>query len=198
MKIVLIIAFVFSSLLTQAQQTNESVSIFDKKQRKDHSGLEIYNSNSEMKSYKKLGLGVSLGSATGLISLNAEINLDSNEALAIGLGAGPSYGTFSLGWKHNFEAQYLSPYTKLGYSKWFNSSGKNATASDILKRIFTDEELKSGKFNADFIYGGMGIEYNQLEGDLSGINLFGEVVVLTEITKSNFIPTGGLGIIYYY
>ena len=45
------------------------------------------------------------------------------EALVIGLGAGQSYGSFMVGWKHNFEAQYLSPYTKVGYSKWYSSAG---------------------------------------------------------------------------
>jgi hypothetical protein len=196
MKIFTAIVFLTISILAHAENSNESV--FDKKQKITQEGLELYSSNSEMKTYKKFGLGVSLGTTTGLLGLNGEINLDRYEALALGLGAGPSYGTFSLGWKHNFEAQYLSPYSKVGYSKWFNSSGKNATDSDVLKRIFTDEELRSGKFNADFIFGGMGIEYNQLEGDLAGVNLFGEVIMLSEISKSTFIPTGGIGIIYYY
>ena len=193
-----IIILIFLSTTTQAQSNSETTSVFTKKQQMDTEGIELYSSNTEMKSFKKMGLGLMLGSATGILGLNAEFNLDSNEALVIGLGTGPSYGTFSVGWKHNFDAQYLSPYTKFGYSKWFSSTGNSATDSDVLKRIFSDNELRSGRFGADFLMGGIGIEYNQLEGDMAGINFFGEMIMLAEITKSTFVPTGGVGIIYYY
>ena len=153
-----------------------------------------------MKSHKQFGAGVSVGGATGLLTLNAEINLDPAEALVIGLGAGTGYGTFGLGWKHNYEANYFSPYTKVSYSKWFNSSTSSGSAadSDILKRIFSDNELRSGKFDADFIVGGAGVEYNQLEGDLAGVNIYGEVMMMAELRKSTFIPSGAIGVIYYY
>ena len=196
-KLVIGLLLIFGTT-SMAEMTPQSQSIFSKSKKLDQEGVELYSTNSEMKIFKKLGLGFMMGGSTGLVGLNAEVNLDSTEAVFIGLGAGPSYGTFSFGWKHNFEGQYLSPYTKLGYSKWFNSSGSNATESDILKSIFTYEELKSGRFNADFAVGGIGLEYNQLEGELSGVNLFAEVLLLDEISKSTFIPTGGVGIIYYY
>jgi hypothetical protein len=190
-----VIAF---SICAQAQSGQESTSVFSKKQKFDHEGVELYSSNTEMKNFKKVGLGLMLGSSTGLLGLNAEVNLDGSEAVVIGLGTGPSYGSFLVGWKHNFEAQYLSPYTKVGYSKWFSSSGNSASDSDILKRVFTEEELKSGRFDADFLVGGIGLEYNQLEGDMAGVNFFGEIMMMEEISKSTFIPTGGVGIIYYY
>ena len=200
MKKIAIAFLIFFSTFVYAETNNsaESTSIFTKKQKLDREGVELYASNTEMKSFKKLGLGLMLGSATGVLGLNAEFNLDPNEALAIGLGAGPSYGTFSVGWKYNFDAQYLFLYTKVGYSKWFSSSGNSATDSDILKRIFSDKELREGHFGADFLTGGFGLEYNQLEGDMAGVNFFGEITLLAEITQSTFIPTGGVGIIYYY
>ena len=193
-----IIFLIFITGIVQAQTNSEATSVFTKKQQVDQEGVELYSSNTEMKSFKKLGLGLMLGGATGVLGLNAEFNLDANEALAIGLGAGPSYGTFSVAWKHNFDAQYLAPYTKLGYAKWFSSAGNSATDSDVLKRVFSDNELRSGRFGADFLIGGMGIEYNQLEGDLAGVNFFGELMMMAEITKSTLIPTGAVGIIYYY
>ncbi len=191
----LVLAFSMSAF---AQSSTESSSVFYKKQKFDHEGVELYGSNTEMKNFKKLGLGLMAGSSTGMLGLNGEVNLDGNEALVIGLGTGQSYGTFSLAWKHNFEAQYLSPYTKVGYSKWFNSSGRSATNSDVLKRIFSDQELQEGRFDANFLVGGIGLEYNQLEGDLAGVNFFGELVMMEEISKSVFVPTGGVGVIYYY
>ena len=192
------------ALNSVAQETTnmsaENESVFVKKQKFDQDGTELYSSNWDMKANKKIGLGVTIGGATGLLGLNGEINLDSSEALVIGLGAGPSYGTFSLGWKHNFEGNYLSPYTKVGYSKWFSSSNGSGSAadSDVLKRLFSSEELRANRFDADFVVGGGGIEYNQLEGELAGVNFFGEVIMMAEMRKFTFIPTGAVGVTYYY
>lgn len=178
----------------------EGNSIFSKKQKLEADGTELYKSNLEMKDYKKFGFGVSMGGATGLVGLNFEANLDPTEALALGLGSGPSYNTFAVAWKHNFIGNYISPYTKVGYSKWFNSSGRSSSAadSDILKRVLSDEEIRNNRFSADFIVASAGLEYNQLEGDLSGVNLVGELVLMTEMEKLTIIPSGAVGIIYYY
>lgn len=198
MKFILLIFTVLFSIAAQAQSEMESTSVFSKKQKFDNEGIELYSSNVQMKTFKKLGLGVALGSSTGLFALNGEVNLDGSEALVVGLGTGTGYGTLLVGWKHNFEAQYLSPYIKAGYSKWFSASGKDASDSDVLKNIFSEQDLKSGSFGADFFVGGMGIEYNQLEGELAGVNFFGEIMLMAEVSKATFVPTGGVGIIYYY
>lgn len=175
-------------------------SIFVKKQKIDQEGIELYSSNWDMKSVKVVGLGLTLGGSAGVIGLNGEVNLDPAEALVIGLGVGQSYGTFGLGWKHNFEGAYLSPYSKLGYSKWFGSSSGSGSAadSDVLKRLFSEEDLRSKRFDADFLTGGGGIEYNQLEGELAGVNFFGEIIMLAEVRTFTVIPTGAVGVTYYY
>ncbi len=189
-----------SSLSGAARNSSPSQSIFNKYQNFASDGVELYGSNLEMKSYKKFGIGLITGGATGLLGLNTEINLDSSEAVVIGLGTGPSYNSFNLGWKHNFIGNYLSPYTKVGYSKWFNSSGSSSSAgdSDILKRVLSRDEIKNNRFSADFFVASAGLEYNQLEGELSGVNFFGELVMLAELQKSTVIPAGAVGIIYYY
>lgn len=50
----------------------------------------------------------------------------------------------------------------------------------------------------NFLAGGAGLEYNQLEGNLSGINLFGELLVLADISDFKLVPTGAVGITYFY
>lgn len=203
-----LIAFVLSAQMSNAQTNTAAVSttneqnqsVFGKKQKFDHEGVELYDSNVEMKSYKRFGLGLMAGGSTGVFSVNGEINLDLNEALTIGLGMGPGYGSFGINWKHNFEAIYLSPYTKLGYAKWYSSSrgASSATDSAVLKRVYSENDLRNNRFDVDFIVGSAGLEYNQLEGELSGINLFGEIVMMTELRKVSLIPTGAIGITYYY
>ncbi len=188
----------FAQQTSDMSQSNESV--FARKQKIDNEGIELYESNLDLKANKEFGLGLQLGGSTGVIAFNGEINLEPSEALVIGLGMGPSYGTFGLGWKHNFEGNYLSPYTKVGYSKWFNSASGagSATDSDVLKRLFSDDDLRANRFEADFAVGGGGFEYNQLEGDLAGVNFYGEVIMMAELRKLTLVPTGAIGVTYYY
>ena len=184
----------------QTGSTNSNESFFSKDQKFDNDGVELYASNLDLKRHKKIGLGVSLGGASGALGLNSELNLDPENALVIGLGAGPNYGSFNLLYKRNFEGLYLSPYAKVGYSKWFSASNNTSSAgsSDILRRIFSERDLKTGKFDADLLITSFGVEYNQLEGELSGINFYGEAVMMTEIKSAKMLPSGAVGITYFY
>lgn len=184
----------------QTQEIDANQSFFSKKQQLDKDGIELYSSNLEMKKFKKIGLGLSLGGSGGVLGVNTELNLNPQDALVVGLGTGPSYGTFNLLWKKNYQAEYLSPFFKLGYSKWFNSS-KGSLVSDnsgVLKQIYSAKDIAAGRFDADFIVGALGVEYNQLEGELSGVNFYGELVMLTEVKKTAMVPTGSVGLIYFY
>lgn len=181
-------------------EPNTNESFFTKSQRFDKSGTELYASNLELKHHKKFGVGLSVGGANGLLGLNSELNLDSENALVIGLGAGPSYSSFNFLYKRNFESLYLSPYGKLGYSKWLSSSGSTLLAkdSDILRRVFSEKDLKNGKLEVDFLISSVGVEYNQLEGELAGVNFYAEFVLMTELQKATIIPSGAVGITYFY
>ena len=153
-----------------------------------------------MKSFKKMGVGFATGGLVGGFGLNAEFNLMPADALFVGLGRGDAYNSFSLGWKHNFESEYLSFYTKVGYGKWFNNGAEagSANSNDILRRVLTDSEIADNKFSTNFVAGGLGLEYNQLEGNLSGVNFYGEIMVLADLRKSMLLPTGSVGITYFY
>ena len=95
----------------------------------------------------------------------------------------------------------MSPYTKVGFSQWYNSSKSDETVgpnSNILRQVLSDNEIQNNKFNVNFLAGGAGLEYNQLEGDLSGLNLFGEVIVMADLATFKIQPTGSIGITYFY
>jgi hypothetical protein len=194
-----LISFAFFCSLAHAEELAYE-SFFSKKQNIDKSGTEIYSSNLHLKQHKRFGAGMSLGGSSGVAGINAEINLDPTSALVLGIGTGPSYGTFNIQGKYNFEAYYLSPYAKAGYSKWFDTGAtkSNAGDSDILRQIYSEKDLKAGKFEANFATASIGAEYNQLEGELSGLNFFGEVTAMVEMEKIKIIPTGSVGIIYFY
>lgn len=199
----LLVIGLFLSSIAQAQYNqygNSNRSFFSKNQKFDNEGIELYDSNLDMKRHKRFGLGVSLGGASGVLGLNSEFNLDAENALVVGLGTGPSYGSLGVLWKNNYEGQYLSTFTKLGYSKWFKSSGVSggATDSDVLRRIYYEQDLRAGRFDPDFLIAGLGAEYNQLEGEMAGMNFYGEIILMTELKSAKFIPTGAVGMIYFY
>ena len=159
-----------------------------------------YTSNLKMRETRKVGVGAAVGGTLGLAGINLEFNFEDADGAVAGFGTGPGYNSFGVAWKHNFEGDYISPYTTAGYSRWYNSSGgKDAAAdSDILNRVLTDSEKASGKFGADFITGAIGLQYNQLSGELAGISFYGEVVALVEVKRSQFLPAGSVGALYYF
>ena len=203
MKSLLIVLAFLTTTVSFAQSSETAAanqSVFSKSQKFDNEGVELYGTNHEMKNYKKIGLGVSTGGMTGGFGFNLEVNIQPEDALAVGIGMGKAYNTFHIAWKHNYEGAYLSPYTKAGYSNWFNTNSSNgdASSSDILRRVLSESQIKENKFSANFLAGGMGLEYNQLEGELSGVNFYGELMVLGELNSSVYLPTAGVGLTYFY
>lgn len=199
---VLLFAFLTSTVSFAQSSAPEASnqSVFSKSQKFDNEGVELYETNYEMKNYKKIGLGVSTGGMTGGLGFILEVNIHPQDALGVGIGMGKAYNTFHIAWKHNYEGAYLSPYTKVGYSNWFNknSSDGDASSSDILRRVLSDSQIKENKFSANFLAGGLGLEYNQLEGELSGVNFYGELMMLGELNSSVYLPTAGVGLTYFY
>ena len=196
-----VICLALVSLNVQAQTSTGTTSIFSKNQKFDNEGVELYNDNLDMKSMKKVGAGLATGGMTGLIGLNVEINIMPEDTIFFGLGSGKGFNTFNFGYKKNFEGYYMSPYTKVGLTRWSdnaNSSSGAARSSDVLRQVLSDDEIRDNRFYVNFLAGGAGLEYNQLEGNLSGINLFGELLVLANISDFKLVPTGSIGITYFY
>lgn len=184
-----------------ADNTTGTTSVFSKNQKFDNEGVELYNNNLDMKSMKKIGAGLNAGGMAGTIGLNIEINLEPEDTVFFGLGTGKGFNTFNFGYKKNFEGYYMSPYTKVGITRWSsasNAGGGASSGSDVLRQVLSNDEIRDNKFYVNFLAGGAGLEYNQLEGNLSGINLFGELLVLADISDFKLVPTGAIGITYFY
>lgn len=198
---VLVICLALVSQNALADSATGTTSVFSKNQKFDNEGVELYNNNLDMKSMKRIGAGLAAGGMTGLIGLNIEINIEPEDTLFLGLGSGKGYNTFNFGYKKNFEGYYMSPYTKVGITRWSSASNSGngaASSSDVLRQVLSNDEIRDNKFYVNFLAGGAGLEYNQLEGNLSGINLFGELLVLADISDFKLVPTGSIGITYFY
>lgn len=190
-----------NAAFAQTESSSSSTSVFSKQQLFDQEGVELYSNNLEMKSYKKVGAAVATGGLSGVVGISLEYNIEPQEAAFVGFGTGQGYQTFNFGWKHNFEGIYMAPYTKVGISKWVdagNSGNRSANSSNVLKYALSNKQIDNNDFDVNFLSGAIGLEYNQLEGDLAGVNLFGEILALTEIAEGKIIPTASVGLIYFY
>jgi hypothetical protein len=197
----LVISLALVSQNALADTSTGTTSIFSKNQKFDHEGIELYDSTFDMKSMKRIGAGLATGGMTGLIGLNIEINIQPEDTFFLGLGSGKGYNTFNFGYKKNFEGYYMSPYTKVGITRWSNhsnSSGGTAMSSDILRQVLSSDEIRDNRFYVNFLAAVEGVEYYQLEGNLSVINLFGELLLLADISDFKLVPTGSIGITYFY
>lgn len=195
-------ALIFASLFSIVAFAQEpaSSSVFDIKKQIDPEGVEIYESNLQMRNFKKFGVSAQVGGVAGTFGVNGELNLENLNTLMVGMGMGQSYNTFNVRWKKSLESAYLSPFATAGYSKWYNSgdSSSSYNESEILKRVLTDDEKREGRFGADFLAASIGLEYNQLEGEMSGTTFFGEIVLLAEVKRTSLIPTGSVGVSYLF
>lgn len=157
-----------------------------------------YANNLKMREARRVGVGTQLGGTSGTLGLHMELNIeDENSALAA-FGMGDGFSTFSISWKHQFEGDYLTPYTTVGWSRWYNSSGTAKPQSYVLDGNLTNEEKSTGRFGIDYIAAGGGVQYNQLEGDFAGASLFAELELLVPPFRSGIVPGASVGATYFF
>lgn len=158
-----------------------------------------YADNLALREARKLGLGLGLGGSLGTYGFNIEINFEDADGAVAGMGGGEGYNSFNVLWKHTFLGDTVAPYTTLGYSRWYNSSGGgNYKNSAVLERVLTGSQKAEGKFATDFLSGSVGLQYTTLRGSLAGTSLFAEIVLLGDLHGAGIVPTGTVGTGYYF
>lgn len=159
-----------------------------------------YSSTLKMRQDLRMGAGLSVGGQLGMVGMNAEFNFEDENSVIAGFGTGSGYNSVQLAWKHAFEGDYIAPYFTAGYSRWYNSRGHSDAWKDssILDRVLTDSEKNSGRFGTNFVNASAGLQYNQLSGPFYGFSCFAEIVAMYEVSRSQLIPSGTFGTIYYF
>lgn len=157
------------------------------------------DSTYQLRIEKKMGVGARIGGTSGLLGAIVEINLDDLNSVLINVGRGQSYNTVGFFWKPVYDQGALSYYSKVGYSRWYNSSGSfKGNDSAILDQILTAEQLGRGQFTTDFFVAGFGVQYSQLHGDYQGFSYFMELEAILDLRSHLVLPTGSIGSIYYF
>lgn len=194
LKNIIILSSLLLSLVANAETSETAASVFKIDENTE------YKSNWDMRTHRKFGVGTSVGGNLGLFGMSFEMNFEDENGAMAGFGTGPGYNTFAILWKHNFEGDYVSPYTTLGYSRWFNSSASadDVRRSGILSRAVSDSDKRAGHFATNFVTGSLGLQYNQLSGEAAGLSVFAELTLLGEVSQSVLIPTGSVGTVFYF
>lgn len=205
-RILIFVLLTLTSQLTLAEIETLSVEQVPSAQYSDdlttlsvHNPDMNYTSNLLLRKDRKVGVGFGLGGDLGLYGAQVELNIQDENSARIGFAVASDVQSFSLQWKRSFEAEYFAPYFSAGYARWFNSSEKNLTnKSYVLNAVLDDKAKETGLFTADFLVGSLGMQYYQLDGDWTGAGFYFEFSLLTSLNKSSFLPSGGLGVIYYF
>lgn len=162
-----------------------------------------FNSTEELRSKRRVGLGALTAGNVGLFGAMIELNLSPSQSAITAFGGGPGFNALNFQWKYVMGGQAFSPYAGLGYARWYNASdskgGLDKTTPAVLgSRFLTQEQKRTGEFTVDLITPTLGLQYNQLSGEYTGMGLFGEIDFLTKVPDFAPVATGALGILYYF
>lgn len=162
-----------------------------------------YESVFEMRSRRRVGVGVATSGQMGLLGALAELNFTPENSAVVGFGGGPKYNAFSAQWKHLFGGQVFSPYSSLGYARWYNASGQNSSISKsnptpLASKFLSENEKRTGEFSVNLFTPSLGLQYNRLVGPYTGTSIFAEIVMLIELESFKQAPLGSLGMLYYF
>lgn len=157
-----------------------------------------YPNNLKMRDERKVGVGAQVGGSAGLIGINLDLNFEDQDGVLVGYGMGSGFSTFSISWKHSFEGMYFTPYTTLGWSRWYNSAGGEGQNSHVLDSALNQGEKDSGRFGIDFLAAAGGFQYNELSGELAGAGFFGEVELYASPFRGGLIPSAAVGVNYFF
>lgn len=169
---------------------------------KSSASMRSFDSAGDLKKSKKMGLQTTLAGATGLLGLNLNLNFTKNFEFSLGVGVSRGFRSFNTHIKTPMGGKSFSPYFVGGYSRWSSSGsedGVQSTSPSVLaKKFLSGHERRTGEFAENIIYPGLGLQYVQLEGELQGMGLFAEILMLVDIEDFLTGPTAGVGAIYYF
>lgn len=180
-KLSLILGFIFLAQFTRAQEE------------------VTYSTNYQLREQRKVGAGLALGGATGVVGGLIDLNIEDDDSTLIGFGTGSGYQTFALSWKHSFEGEYFTPYTTLGMAHWWDAGSRaDGSESALLKNFLKEKEKRNRTFGLELVTGSIGMQFHQLSGDLAGSSFFIEFGMLWGLDRSKALPTGSVGTFYYF
>jgi len=151
----------------------------------------------------RFGLGLKFLGEVGSAGFHGEARIIDNIAIGASYGFGAGYQTLGLKAIQYFSEADWSFYAFGGFSKWFSGAGSKDKLNKSTPKFFADKFLnaegrRTGQFSELLIYPGVGAKYSLLSGELSGLALQAELLVLVDVDDIGAGLSGSFGMMYYF
>ncbi|OQW51868.1 MAG: hypothetical protein A4S09_09370 [Proteobacteria bacterium SG_bin7] len=160
-------------------------------------------SGDEFRTIRRVGIGSSIGGTHGVAGINLDLNFTEETTFGLGYGFGSPFKAFSMYIRRYMGTKAFSPYFAGGYSRWTHDGGPDepvtsSTPNILFDRFLTDEQKKAGKFQKNFLYPALGIQYNQFDGEWAGLAFALEIDFLVDVENLKSGTTGGINCTYFF
>lgn len=191
-KILLLVLLCVSQAHAERSPTRLSKEWFKSKQA---------DNGDEFRNVRRVGIGSGIGGTHGIAGLNLDLNFTEETTFGLGYGLGSPFKAFSMYVRRYMGSKTFAPYFAGGYTRWTNDGGtavNSSTPNLLAERFLTEEQKKAGKFQKNFLYPALGIQYNQLNGDWAGISFALELDFLVDVENLVTGTTGGINCTYFF
>jgi hypothetical protein len=158
-------------------------------------------SANELRFQRKIGLGGQLLGSSGAVGAIIDMNFHPRWGLNIGYGQAADFQSFQVEYKHILYGERILSYGVLGVTRWFGENDDSIESTNpgfLAEKLMSAKDRREGEINENLMYPGVGVQYINTSGAWTGFSLFGQVILLIDIQDFVFVPTLGIGSIYYF
>ena len=157
----------------------------------------------DLRSIRRVGLGVSAAGPNGLFGGNLELNITRRYGVGLGFGFSTEFQSFHTNLRRFLGGEEILPYFSIGYAYWSNNGEKKGGISKtnpgfLAEQFMSDEDKRAGRISEHIIYPAIGLQYLLLSGEWAGLGVTLELDLLLALESLEAAPTGSLGVMYYF
>ncbi|HEX4923015.1 MAG TPA: hypothetical protein VFV50_02980 [Bdellovibrionales bacterium] len=189
--------------LTLSASSNAAILIEDGQAKRTTAKAKIANDGLAMRKVRRVAIGASAAGPLGFAGANLELNFTDRWGVGAGFGGSTNYQAYTFQIKHVLAGEWLLPYMSFGYSKWYTAGTpkgpiRETNPAFLTERFLSPEQKHLGDFSVHLLYPSFGLQYVQLGGAWAGFSVFTEILMLVDVEDFEAVPTGTLGMLYYF
>ncbi|MEM7646019.1 MAG: hypothetical protein AAF203_03835 [Pseudomonadota bacterium] len=153
---------------------------------------------------RKMGIGVAMAGAYGLVGGVVGIHFHPQWSVDLGFGGGSHFQSYGFRVKKMLLlSSPLNPYIGLGFNRWHRSTTRPMNADSVSPgfvngQFLSDEDRRTGNIDEKLIHGSLGIQYVFTEGEWEGYGFYLEALLLVSAVDRDSAPTGSIGLNYFF
>jgi hypothetical protein len=159
-------------------------------------------SSPDFRSVHRIGAELQVAGPNGLAGVHLGFNLNRIYTVMVGFGGSEDFQSIQAEWRRYIEAKNFSPYLLFGAAKWSSIGERDPIQKTnpgfLADRLMNDRDKARGIIDEVLLYPGFGINYQVLEGDMKGLTVFANIVMLADIKDFQAAPSATLGSGFYF